>query len=44
MRTQGGAMLMIDCDVENGGMKINKDFIIDFKRYYRTICKLYKNN
>ena len=30
MRTQGGAMLMIDCDVKNGGMKINKDFIIDF--------------
>ena len=21
---------MIDCDVENGGMKINKDFIVDF--------------
>ena len=23
-------MIMIDCDVENGGMKINKDYIIDF--------------
>ena len=21
---------MIDCDNENGGMKINKDFIVDF--------------
>ena len=30
LRTQGGAMIMIDCDVENGGMKINKDFIVDF--------------
>ena len=30
IRTQGGAMVMIDCDVKNGGMKINKDFIIDF--------------
>ena len=30
IRTQGGAMIMIDCDVENGGMKINKDFIVDF--------------
>ncbi len=26
----GGAMIMIDCDNENGGMKINKDFIVDF--------------
>ena len=23
-------MLMIDCDVENGGMKINENFIVDF--------------
>ena len=30
IRTQGGAMIMIDCDVKNGGMKINKDFIVDF--------------
>ena len=30
IRKQGGAMIMIDCDVENGGMKINKDFIVDF--------------
>ena len=27
---QGGVMVMIDCDVENGGMKINEDFIVDF--------------
>ncbi len=30
IRKQGGAMIMIDCDVENGGMTINKDFIVDF--------------
>ena len=30
IRTKGGVMLMIDCDVENGGMKINKDFVVDF--------------
>ncbi len=30
IRTQGGVMLMIDCDVQNGGMKINEDFIVDF--------------
>ncbi|NDH25912.1 MAG: hypothetical protein EBY35_06800 [Rhodobacteraceae bacterium] len=30
IRTQGGVMLMIDCDVENGGMKINEDFVVDF--------------
>ena len=29
-RTQGGVMLMIDCDVDNGGMEINKNFIVDF--------------
>ena len=30
IRTQGGVMLMIDCDVENGGMKINEEFVVDF--------------
>ena len=30
IRTQGGVMLMIDCDVKNGGMNINKDFVVDF--------------
>ena len=30
IRTKGGVMVMIDCDVENGGMAINKDFIVDF--------------
>ncbi|MFK7803447.1 MAG: selenium-binding family protein [Anaerolineae bacterium] len=30
IRTNGGVMLMVDCDIENGGMKINKDFIVDF--------------
>ena len=30
IRTQGGVMLMIDCDVENGGMKINDEFVVDF--------------
>ena len=23
-------MLMVDCDIERGGMEINKDFIVDF--------------
>ncbi|WP_395161389.1 selenium-binding protein SBP56-related protein, partial [Ilumatobacter sp.] len=30
IRTQGGQMMMIDCDPVNGGMKINKDFMVDF--------------
>ena len=30
IRTNGGVMLMVDCDTENGGMEINKDFIVDF--------------
>ena len=30
IRTKGGVMVMIDCDVENGGMAINEDFIVDF--------------
>ena len=27
---KGGVMVMIDCDVENGGTAINEDFIVDF--------------
>ena len=27
---KGGVMVMIDCDPVNGGMEINKDFIVDF--------------
>jgi selenium-binding protein 1 len=30
MKDNGGLMLLVDCDVENGGMKIRRDFIIDF--------------
>jgi selenium-binding protein 1 len=30
MDDQGSAMLQIDCDTENGGMSINKDFFVDF--------------
>ena len=30
IRTKGGVMLMIDCDVKNGGMKINEDFVVNF--------------
>ena len=30
IREKGGVMVMIDCDPENGGMKINPDFIVDF--------------
>src|SRR6266851_320422 len=30
IRHKGGVMLMIDCDTENGGMEINKDFVVDF--------------
>ena len=30
IRTQDGVMMMINCDVENGGMKINEDFMVDF--------------
>ncbi len=26
----GTRMLQIDCDTENGGMKINEDFYVDF--------------
>ena len=30
IRENGGCMLMVDCDAENGGMSINKDFFVDF--------------
>ena len=30
MKESGGIMLIVDCDVENGGMTIREDFMIDF--------------
>jgi selenium-binding protein 1 len=30
MKDKGGIMLIVDCDVANGGMKIREDFHIDF--------------
>lgn len=30
MKEQGGVMLIVDCDVENGGMAIRDDFLVDF--------------
>jgi len=30
IRHKGGVMLMVDCDTVNGGMEINKDFIVNF--------------
>jgi selenium-binding protein 1 len=30
MKGAGGAMVVVDCDVENGGMTLNKDFFVDF--------------
>ncbi|MFL2656971.1 MAG: selenium-binding family protein [Burkholderiaceae bacterium] len=30
MKENGGMMILVDCDVKNGGMKIREDFIIDF--------------
>lgn len=30
MKQAGGVMLIVDCDNENGGMKINEDFLVDF--------------
>ena len=30
IRTNGGCMLMVNCDVENGGMEIDPDFVVDF--------------
>ena len=30
MKQNGGIMLIVDCDVEKGGMKIRDDFLVDF--------------
>jgi len=30
MKDEGGAMVVVDCDTKNGGMKINDKFIVDF--------------
>ena len=30
IREKGGVMLLIDCDPENGGMKVNPNFMINF--------------
>ncbi|MDN5939065.1 MAG: selenium-binding family protein [Salinisphaera sp.] len=30
MKEQGGIMAIVDCDVENGGMTVRDDFLIDF--------------
>ena len=30
MKDSGGIMLIIDCDVENGGMNVREDLMIDF--------------
>ena len=30
IRTNGGCMLMMNCDSENGGMHIDPNFLIDF--------------
>ncbi len=30
MKQAGGVMLQIDCDTENGGLAINRDFLVDF--------------
>jgi selenium-binding protein 1 len=32
MKNKGGVMLIVDCNVENGGMKIRENFIIDFSK------------
>lgn len=32
MGEKGSYMLQIDCDIENGGMKINEDFYVDFNK------------
>ena len=32
MKENGGMMLIVDCDVENGGMKIREDFMVDFAK------------
>ncbi len=30
MKDAGGVMIVVDCDVANGGMKINENFLVDF--------------
>ncbi len=30
MKDKGAQMFMIDCDIENGGISINSDFLVDF--------------
>ena len=30
IRTNGGCMLMVNCDTQNGGMEIDPDFVVDF--------------
>jgi len=30
IRENGGCMVMVNCDTENGGMEIDKDFFVDF--------------
>jgi selenium-binding protein 1 len=30
MKDAGGVMILVDCDVDNGGMKINDKFFVDF--------------
>jgi len=32
MKDQGGRMVMIDCDTENGGMSLNESFFVDFSK------------
>ena len=31
IRAKGGVMLMVDCNTEQGGMKINNSFIVNFE-------------
>ena len=30
IRTNGGCMLMVNCDTKNGGMEIDPNFVVDF--------------
>ena len=32
MKDAGGVMVVVDCDVENGGMAINDSFLVDFSK------------
>ena len=29
IREKGGSMMMVDCDIEQGGMSINRNFFVD---------------